>query len=204
MGLDYSIDLYFRIEDLETALLETAKIAAYKPDKLMDVTLANERVIQLPFTTNWRNTDPVEIRQGQFLRFDTSILFPAEPDIRAYREDLEPLLIEGREYIGIGYIYLSIRLGEYFVGLSFAAATTSMSLLFLNSKTVHQRFLDLLEAASGVLGLIDVEEGGYQLLHQPEKTAIYAHASHPHARYNANSGFDPLVDAVLWAKENWE
>ena len=50
MGLDYSIELYFRIEDMETALTETVKIASFEPESpLLDLVLPNGRVFRVPF-----------------------------------------------------------------------------------------------------------------------------------------------------------
>lgn len=85
MPVNYSFNLYYYIEDLEKALIETAKIAEPR-DQLIDVTLPNGKVIQLPFTANHFKTDPVEIQctgynESKHTTFDLVILFPDNPDV---------------------------------------------------------------------------------------------------------------------------
>jgi len=56
-------------------------------------------------------------------------------------------------------IYLTIRRGNAYVKLRFAAATSSMSRLFVESTSIHDTFRRILIEAQGVLGQIDLGEG---------------------------------------------
>src|SRR4051794_40799120 len=69
---------------------------------------------------------------------------------------------EGHEEVG--YIYLSLHLGEQYVRFRFYAATSGMSRLFLRSKSIHKRMSELLHAAGGIIGLISIETSEFPLL----------------------------------------
>jgi hypothetical protein len=166
MGLNYSFNLYYRLEDLEKALLETAKIVDPR-DPLIDIVLPNGKVLQLPF---WEDKlTEIEIAtvgydEGQHTSVGATLLFPDEVDVEAYvNEDFigeyrKPVHFEGESYFRIGVLWLHVFIGKQYAELSYQACTTNMSLFFLNSKTAHKRFLDLMDSSEALGGVIDIEE----------------------------------------------
>jgi hypothetical protein len=166
MGLNYSFNLYYRVEDLEKALIETAKIAD-PHDQLIDVTLPSGQMIQLPF---WEDKfTKIEIAtvgydEAQHTSVGATLLFPDKEDVERYvNEDFigeyrKPIQFEGESYFRIGVLWIHIFVGRRYVQLSYQACTTNMSLFFLNSKTAHKRFLDLIDSSGALGGVIDIEE----------------------------------------------
>lgn len=171
MGLDYSVNLYFRVEDVERALLATVGIAHVDAiERNLSVTLPNRKTIDLPFTSHFE-TEPVELAVGGRIQLDTVLLFPQAKEIFQYlgeRDGFE-VIKDGKAYYRLGMIYLHVRCGQEYAEFAYFAATSGMSRLFLNSTTIQYRFLELLSFADGILGLFDIESFEYPLL---ENTSV--------------------------------
>jgi hypothetical protein len=172
MGRNYSFDLYYRLEDLEKALLEVVSFA--EPSKhRIDVTLPDGKIVQLPFTSHFK-ADPVRIQLAGYREinpsFDTALVFPNNPDVIQYWKDelkhskhpFDP------DDFSLGYIYLIVFCGQSYVQLSYMACCTSMSDLFLRSKGIQERFIELARASGALGGLISLEGHGYRSLFNPE------------------------------------
>ncbi|MCQ3933227.1 MAG: hypothetical protein DPW16_22500 [Chloroflexi bacterium] len=110
MGLNYSIDLYFHIADLEEALLATASIAAPNQGHGLNLALPNEKVLHLPFTSHFKNED-IELKLGSEVKLDTTLLFPKDDSILFYASQRGNSANDSHEY-PIGYIYLHIKCSE--------------------------------------------------------------------------------------------
>jgi hypothetical protein len=157
MGLGYSIDLYFRIEDIEKALLATAEIASHGNEQI-HVTLPDGKLIEVPFTSNFKS-DPIQLtRQGK-IDMDMVLLFPVEKAIYEYlgNWDGNSVSKDGIDYYRVGMIYLYIICGQKYAEFSYRAATSGMSRLFIDSPSVKQQFFKLLRRAGGLAGFIDIE-----------------------------------------------
>jgi hypothetical protein len=168
MGLDYRIALYFPAAGLEDALLAAAAMAAPGGGPIR-IELPSGRWLSLPSTHDFRTGDCHLRAGGKGLCLDTVLRFPNDgvlgPYAELHRGDLDPRHIGS--VVEIGYIYLWVHVGRRFVELSFAAATSSMSLLFLESSSIHRQFLDLLQRAGGIAAVIDVETDEFHLLSDP-------------------------------------
>jgi hypothetical protein len=173
MGINYSIDLYFPIEHLELALLETVKIATPNRPPIENVTviLLDGRKFNVPFTSHF-NSERIHLKMnsGEF-QFDTTLLFPIDDAIQNYGNKYPPehrdkfyIEVNGSKFASIGYIYLYLHIGSKFVRFRYWAATSDMSRLFLESQSIRKRFLDVVNAAKGIAGLIFTESDEYPLL----------------------------------------
>lgn len=171
MGLDYSINLYFPADRVGAALRELARIAPPGDETIVRVPGGE---VCIPFPSGFasrRNHDPVVlVASGAVEHFETTILFPIDEAIS--RRDLSSgyETVRGTEYIRIGYIYLTIRLGCLYAEFSFTAATSGMSRLFVASESIRGRFRELLAAACGVVGWLDEEDYQFHRLDDPTQT----------------------------------
>lgn len=127
----------------------------------------------LPFTHRFE-TDPVTLAPGGYgLDLDTVLAFPLDDALRRYKADTDSgkdMEKDGRRYLSVGYIYLTVHLGQRYALFEYTAATTRMSLLFRESRSIHSVFLDLLARAGGGAGLIDVETDEHLLLSDPSRS----------------------------------
>lgn len=189
MGLDYSINLHFPTLRLKDALTALAEFAEPVQDRKTTVHLPCGRAIALPFTSRFKSGTVTLQWGGGEGKFDTSLRFLCDDAIRDgnYAHTVE--LVDGVEYAGIGYIYLTVRVGCLYSELSFMAATTGMSRLFVNSVSIRNRFLDLLATAGGVVGWLDQETCEYFRLDDPAQTIVPEWTAPPD-RLSARSSAD--------------
>lgn len=170
MGLDYSIKLYFptiRLRDVFTALTEFAEP---RPEKTVSVHLPDSSQVVLPFTSGFR-CEPVTLRLGGGSgQFDTSLGFVCDDAIREESYGHRNEIVNGVEVTYIGYIYLTVHVGCFYSEFSFAAATSGMSRLFVNSASIRNRFLQLLNDVGGVASWLDQETFVYHTLDDPQLT----------------------------------
>jgi hypothetical protein len=179
MGIDYSINLYYPIEQLDAVLLKLPSIASIDAGASTAIELPNGRCISLPFN-NGLKSSVVQLKSpGSSITLDTTIIFDVDDPIRDFirQNNWEKLLTRSRKQIpiaygaseAIGYIYLHITLGHKNAEMAFTAAASNMSKLFVNSESIHNKFIDFMESTKGLLGLIDIEKSHYLLLANPKK-----------------------------------
>jgi hypothetical protein len=163
--------LYYPIEQLEAVLLKLSSIAAIDAGASTSVELPNSRCISLPFTSSYKNSSVQLKSLGSLITLDTTLVFDVDDPIRDFirENNWEHRLTRSRKQIPIGYIYLHITLGHKNAEMAFTAATSNMSRLFVNSESIHNKFIDFMESPRRLLGLIDIEKSHYLLLTNPKK-----------------------------------
>jgi hypothetical protein len=170
MGLDYSINLYFDASRLEDALLAAAAMAAPLGEPI-HVRMPSGRSLTLPFTHDFKTEDCQLRAEGQPLCLDTVLRFPNDGVVGPYFErhhgGADPRRIG--PIVEIGYIYLWVHLGHRYSELAFTAATSTMSLLFLESPSIRGQFLNLLHGAGGLAGVFDIETDEFPILSDPDR-----------------------------------
>jgi hypothetical protein len=171
MGIDYSVNLYYPIEQLEAVLLKLPSIAAIEHGAITSVELPNGRCISLPFTSSFKNLSVQLKSPGSAVTLDTTLVFDVDDPIRDFirQNNWEHRLSHSRKQIPIGYIDLHVTLGNKNAEMAFTAAVSDMSRLFVSSESIHNKFTDFMESTNGVLGLIDIEKSHYLLLTNPKK-----------------------------------
>lgn len=159
MGIDYSVNLYCKKEQVEKTILGVINIADVNTDESTEVELPNGKKIIFPFETIPKK-DFIKISPEQsHSDFCTMLNFPIDEPIENYIENNNSH--KNQNIASIGCIYLNIRVGEKYAEFSFTAATSNMSRLFLESKSIIQTFINLLEKTEGLFGLFDIEESYY-------------------------------------------
>jgi hypothetical protein len=216
MSINNSIDLYFKIEDIESALHATAGIAAH-----LDMTehtpliLPDGRVIEVPFTSG---SDEVILKPHDSTgSLDTSIWFAVDDAIRDYQRanfgipasmseekkrvlQLRTKFVEEKELFSIGIIYLHIEVGKQYAEFSYVSLVNDMSRLFVASQSVQEAFLQLLKEAHGLFGLMYIEdddEGGYPLLGSTDKRVFIDAWETALSPTNGLRNIDKFVEAGL-------
>jgi hypothetical protein len=166
MGIRYSINLYYRIDRLEYVLLKLSTIADLEPGAVTTIELPNNHHISLPFTSGFKNSSLKLCSRSAGIELDTCLFFAIDDPIRDFirAHKWEHKLNRRRNRISIGYIYLSIQAGESYVKLSFTAATSCMSRLFIESEEIQSQFIKLMNSTDSLFGAIDIEQDNYLLL----------------------------------------
>ncbi|MFH9851300.1 hypothetical protein ACH4NV_11885 [Streptomyces althioticus] len=106
MGLTYAYDIHLRPENVARALNEVAKLAP--PERKvppLTVTLPGGERVVLPFTSGFKS-DPVDCAGKDRVTLDTSLMLPADEAVRAYAEEGDLPVEDGR--VQIGYVYLDM------------------------------------------------------------------------------------------------
>lgn len=167
MGLDYKINLYFEVERLEAALKAVAASAKPSSQSVVVVLPTGQRLV-LPFEQdeafehNIADGDHV-IRSGEMgIRLRSILRFVTDEEIRKQLPE-DYMGFDGPN-VDLGYIYLHIDAGLRYVELSFRAAYSRLSIMFEHSSSIHRRFLDILNDAGGIVGIIDTERCEHFLL----------------------------------------
>jgi hypothetical protein len=209
MGLDYAIDLYFPIEKIKDALLETVCMSVphlYEEGRVTLMLLDGE-ILDLPYTSHLKAAQFQLKKNSGNYQFDTVLLFPTDTILQTYNQYRNefPSATYKDGYEEIGYIYLYLHLGERYVRFRFWAATSDMSRLFLRSKTIHNTMAKLLHSAGGLIGLIMVERSEYPLLENAsQKIDIvefdYIRTEEEYYR-DGHSDIDRFVEAILKAPQ---
>jgi hypothetical protein len=179
MGMDFSYMLFFERKnrfDVLEQLVEMADVSGEKQTLL----IFPDRVIRLPFeawletTAHLEGDDP-----SPRWEFMTVLCFKVDEVIRDYlqrqgyrqretgRARNEELLLDSQGRAGIGYIYLTIYndISEFnadsadtdLVMFQFDTPGSTMSILFYESSSIRQAFIDLLKTCQGVCGIFDME-----------------------------------------------
>lgn len=175
MGLDYSFMLYLESQDPWRLLEGVGAFADPYPIKETVVLYPDRRQI-LPFES-WAGTEDHIMfdDDSEEWNFMTSLYLDPDEALTDYVDRWEGNVRrqsdeqdwnaprDEQQRVGIGYIYLTVynshsgRSSQNLIQLQFAAATTSMSILFCESISMRRTFIHLLEGFRGVYGLIDRE-----------------------------------------------
>jgi len=170
IGLEYEYGLRFRYEDLYGILEDLAQNATVVEGREIDVILPEWR-ITLPFTSHFKS-EPIYLDEStKTLSFDISLYFKPDDEIELYIKEQEEYLgasdgdfvnyrcprdDQGRVAIGYIYLYISFSFENNmkFANLAFASATTRMGILFTNSPSIRQTFIDFLISHNGLFAYI--------------------------------------------------
>jgi hypothetical protein len=171
MGLDYSFNLFFRVQDPWQILDGLGAMAVHRMDAVTPI-IYPDRIVYLPFEA-WAGTEtrlPIHYSdRDDAYDFITVLSFEPDSELIDYHQRDNPPIASENQRVEIGYIYMTLYpnscayLKEYdpwLIMLRLAAATSSMSILFWESDAIRSAFSKLLERYKGVYGLIDREEEG--------------------------------------------
>jgi hypothetical protein len=174
MGLDYSYRLYFKRDQLWNALQAVVDLAV--PHSPPSRVLFPDHELLIPMET-WSDKQGALRCDDPQLDFHASFYFERDDAITEYLirhgngdSDRSPPDPGAARRLSIGYIYLTIynRFSEEYdqplppdlVLFSFGTTGTRMSILFLESTSIRQTFLELLRRIPGVCGVFNREMGG--------------------------------------------
>ncbi len=172
MGLDYSYLLYFKREQLWDILQGIADIA--EPHQPPAEIHFPDHVLSIPLD-NWSMHDQEIQHDAPEFGFSTVLLFEEDEAILDYllsrdhgeAEDFRgPPDADGKIRIAIGYIYLTIyqenpyQPASDLVLFDFGTTGTRMSLLFANSTSIRNTFINLLDKFDGICGVFNDESAG--------------------------------------------
>lgn len=203
MGLDYSYLLYFKRERLWEALQGLASFT--RPSQNQTLVVFPDHILLLPLEPWYAEHRMVKYDAAQF-PFTICVYFREDEAIREYvmrifRDQYEEMAKESPLGMPIGTIYLTAyndlrKFSSSFdnnelVLLEFGTTGTRMSLLFAESRSIRERFEELLEAHQGVYGILNREgpakliwcnghRADYELpdaFMKPEEIAAYAQPS---------------------------
>lgn len=148
MGLDYSYEFVVRRENAD--LLVSAIADHLAPEDAERIADAK------PF--NFEN--PLErVRRDSSFAFGQMclcFLFPLDPEVSEYHRSSRNELVGGKVRVGCMYSEFVVELN--FVIFSATAATTDMSLMFANSRSVRQTMIEIAERSNAELLLLDDEQ----------------------------------------------
>ena len=171
MGLDYSFNLFFHVQDPWKIMEGLGEIAVHRLDATTPI-IYPDRILYLPFEA-WAGTEtrlPIHYSdRDDAYDFITVLSFKPDPELLDYYDRDNPQITHKHQRVEIGYIYMTLYpnscaysddFDPWLVMLRLTAATSNMSILFLESLSMRSAFVDLLERFKGVYGLIDREEEG--------------------------------------------
>ena len=171
MGLDYSFNLFFRIQDPWQILDGLGAMAVHRLDAVTPI-IYPDRIIYLPFEA-WAGTEtrlPIHYSdRDEAYDFMTVLSFEPDPELLDYYHRDNPQVTGKSQRVEIGYIYMTLYpnscaysedFDPWLSMIRLEAATSNMSILFIESPSMHRAFIDLLERFKGVYGVIDREEEG--------------------------------------------
>ena len=179
MGLTYSFQLGFPADRAADVLRATAAMAA--PLGESRVRLPDGTTLTVPFTVRFESGD-VTLGTEPWTLFDAVLWLPVDAPVRALAEECEtgdPVFrLEGREggdgpEVAIGFIYLTVGVGERYALFTFSAPTSDISRLFEDSAAIRGRFARLLAENGGLIGLFDQHGPPFRLLPDLERSVVF-------------------------------
>src|SRR3990172_13233523 len=174
MGMDFSYILYFKQDQWLEVLQQVVNMAEPLPSPTRLVFPDHELLI--PMET-WVHNNGVVYADKPELDFSTALYFEEDEAIQNYRryrmgkeEERCPPVVDKPQKVSIGYIYLTIHKDrskaestnelDHLSWFNFGTPGTSMSLLFDDSPSIRNTFLELLERIPGICGVFNREENG--------------------------------------------
>jgi hypothetical protein len=171
MGLDYSFNLFFHVQDPWQIMEGLGAMAVPRLDVVTPI-IYPDRILYLPFEA-WAGTEtrlPIHYSDREdAYDFMTVLSFEPDPELLDYSDRDTPQITDKNQRVEIGYIYMTLYpnscayaedFDPWLIMIRLTAATSNMSILFLESLSMRSAFVDLLERFKGVYGLIDREEEG--------------------------------------------
>jgi hypothetical protein len=194
MGLTYSFQLCFEAHKVPAVLRDIARFAERKKGRSTRLRLPDGGVLKVPFEPlvpgdlkPWGST-------GQETMFEGTFRFPWDEALLKYSDDIGDIKNEASE--PALYLWLETIVGKRYACFSFVASTSAKSRLFLESRSIHTRFFQLLTRHEGVMGVLDVESNRWFLL--PSLTeCIEVHRSDLESLPDSAFGIDAWMDLVL-------
>jgi hypothetical protein len=170
MGYHHSFNLYYTLDLLETALRQLPNIDYFGQERLTEIELPNGNCISLPFGNDFGENRVRLVGGEKCVELDTLLIFSADEEIREYYmkssfRDSTPAL--GKPTI-IGSIYLYITMGNRFGVISFVAASSSISWLFLYSRSIQDTFISFMNLTGALFGCIKTSDD-YRSLMEPNQ-----------------------------------
>jgi hypothetical protein len=125
--------------------------------RLGELVLPSGQSVILPIWTE-DECKTLSVAKGE-TRFETQLLVPLDEDISYFLGDSEasPEEHNGEIFARLGLIYVTVNLGSRYVEISFESASTSMSLLFLESVAIRRMFCQVLETSGGLAGVLNLQ-----------------------------------------------
>jgi hypothetical protein len=164
MGLDYSYMLYFKKNLLWAALQGVVDIA--EPQQPPTMIRFPDHELSVPLE-NWRGIKQLDYDDPE-LDFSAVLYFSEDEAILDWKHDSNPP--DESKQVSVGMIYLTIYtdLCERYpegkksdlVLFDFGTTGSKMSMLFQESASIRQTFIELLERVPGVLGVFNREDSG--------------------------------------------
>jgi hypothetical protein len=170
MGLDYSYLLYFKRQKLWDVLQTVMEMS--RPSSLPTLVVFPDHILPLSLK-GWGEKERIVNFNEPQIDFTTSIYFHPDEEIKDYikrnsPEHYETMSIESPLGIPIGCIYLTIYndLRKFenkdwdpnLTLLNFGTPGTKMSVLFSESASIRNRFVELLETHDGICGILNMED----------------------------------------------
>lgn len=149
MGRRYSFELFYPASHVEAGFHAMDR---YLPTFFRKRTGEPRKSSHSPPALDLRSLTP-----DSPIFFRTSLLFPVDEHVRAFRSDWEDRDIEwdddGNEYLPVGEIDVAIRLGQEFAVFTYAAVTSRMSDLFERSRAIWKQFDVILRTSGGLVAI---------------------------------------------------
>ena len=153
MSWNCSVHLYLRPGDIAAALDATARVADLSRSLPCEVVLPHGHHLHLPFG-RMQPSAPARVTVGREPgRFDLVLKVPAD-EVTDQWWDEEPYLEGGCQYIGLGWITLSVGIGEQYAEMMFYSLGGAVSNILYESPSAHNRLLGVLHEAGGSAGAI--------------------------------------------------
>lgn len=175
MGLDFSYILYFQWEKIWDALDAVVKIA--QPSETPSRLVFPDHELLIPMDT-WSSNNGLQHADDPELDYSTVLYFEEDEAILEYMEshgkgmeDLRcPPESTGKRKYAIGYVYLSIynRKSDWYgeegardvAAFDFGTPGTTMSILFQESTSIRNTFLNLARSVPAVCAVFNNEFDG--------------------------------------------
>ncbi|WP_310485841.1 hypothetical protein [Chamaesiphon sp. VAR_48_metabat_403] len=164
MEIEYKVKLYYRIDRLEEVLLKLPTLADPIEGALCTIALANDRCVHLPFTSGEQNR-LINFQYSRGANFDTRLIFDIDDPLLDYMRSAESTAKLDRQTnrVSIGFIYVYVRLGSEYLELVFSGDSSRINKLFLDSRSIQNRFIEFMHDTGGLFGLLDLEINYYLL-----------------------------------------
>jgi hypothetical protein len=153
VGWNCSVNVYLPPARIAAALEATAHVADLSHSFPCEVVLPHGHLLHLPFG-RMQPSDPAVVKRGREPgRFDLVLKVPTDEVTDEWWDEV-PNLEEGGQYIGLGWISLSVGIGERYAEMMFFGPSGAVSSILYESPSAHRRLLGVLQEAGGLAGAI--------------------------------------------------